>query len=1083
MKTPNREKPADQDQRDLILNELHTTMLVEAAAGTGKTTSMVGRMVNLLAEGACSLDTLAAVTFTRKAAAELRARFQIDLEKEFRAANRPRRARLAAALSAMDRCFIGTIHSFCGRLLRERPVEAGVDVAFREMDDVEDTLLRMQAWSRYMTGLYAQDHPILAELEDLGLEIGSLEDAFTKRFANYPDVDEWPAPVLDLPDLGPVRQSLEELVRHMEDVIPSLPERAGNDLLMPKFRLITLMWRQLQPDHVPDFMDILAEFTAGKVVQKNWPGGKQQALEELERWDAFRTNFAEPLVRLWREKRYEPILRALQPAKDLYDGMRKAAAVLNYQDLLMTAAGLLRDKPRIREYFRKRFTHVLVDEFQDTDPIQAEVMLLLTADNPEETHWRECRPVPGSLFVVGDPKQSIYRFRRADIVTYNQVRDIILQSKGRVVNLTVNFRTIKPLVDWVNEEFEQRFPEQPTDYSPHYVSLKPAPRDEDETDAPAVQRLAIPQAYAKNEEANEYDATMVAQTIRAALSSGSTAENRLDPGRFMIVTPRRERLALYGRKLEQLGIPHQVTGGKALRHLGELGLLRTCLNAVVHPEDPVALVAALRSELFGFSDLDLFRYKRRSGVFSYFSEIPRDLEAETAVLFQDAFQRLRTYALWFARMPVVPAVENMAADLGLLASAAAGAGGNVQAGSLAKALELLRGDEVAMWSPAHAVARLEELTREAEDFDGMPCREDETTRVRVMNLHKVKGLEAPVVFLADPTGDSKHPVDLHVDRSRDRVQGYMRITGKVAGRSRETLVALPPRWTEYEQIETEFHDAEKIRLMYVAATRAGKGLVISQREKGQHYNPWKFFDKSLSDAAQLPVPEPQQPLFRQEVDLTYDEVVQTIANVPQRWSTAMTPTYRTAAAKAMALSGDGTTLRSGTEHGTEWGTVIHTLLQAAMLDKEADLLSLARDALSDQELETDLAQEAVDLIHSVMMSDVWRRATAAEQVLVEVPFETLMPDTEPSQETCRILVRGTIDLAFRDAGGWVLVDYKTDRVPATALERLTARYSPQVALYCQAWQAITGQPVREAGLYFTHTRVYREVTDTEGHGQ
>ena len=309
------------------------------------------------------------------------------------------------------------------------------------------------------------------------------------------------------------------------------------------------------------------------IVQRNWPGGKQQACEELERWDAFRATFAEPLVRSWREKRYERAMRALQPARELYDRLRRERAVLNYQDLLMAAAVLLRDKPRIREYFRQRFTHVLVDEFQDTDPIQAEVMMLLTANDPDETNWKACRPVPGSLFVVGDPKQSIYRFRRADIVTYNQVRAIILDSKGKVVTLAVNFRTTKPLVEWVNKEFEPRFPEESSDYSPHYVSLKPAPGNGSQADANVLTPLTVPDAYTKNEEANEYDAHLVAQTIRNALPSKPSGENDVHPGLFMIVTPGRDKLALYGRKLEQLGIPHQVTGGKALRHLPELGLL------------------------------------------------------------------------------------------------------------------------------------------------------------------------------------------------------------------------------------------------------------------------------------------------------------------------------------------------------------------------------------------------------------------------------------------------------------------------------------------------------------------------------
>ena len=194
--------PPDQDQRDTVLNELDKTLLVEAAAGTGKTTGMIGRMVNLLASEKCSIDALAAVTFTRKAAAELRARFQVELEKASRsAALKPRRL-LSDASSHGERCFIGTIHSFCARILRERPVEAGVDVGFEEIDEPADQKLRRRAWDEYIASLYASDSPLLAELEALGLEAGQLAEAFMK-FADYPDVEEWPARRLAAPDHGP----------------------------------------------------------------------------------------------------------------------------------------------------------------------------------------------------------------------------------------------------------------------------------------------------------------------------------------------------------------------------------------------------------------------------------------------------------------------------------------------------------------------------------------------------------------------------------------------------------------------------------------------------------------------------------------------------------------------------------------------------------------------------------------------------------------------------------------------------------------------------------------------------------------
>ncbi|MHC4201909.1 MAG: UvrD-helicase domain-containing protein, partial [Planctomycetota bacterium] len=170
--------PPDRAQRDLIVSELDRSMLVEAAAGTGKTTSMVDRMVALLAEGKCRADTLAAVTFTRKAAAELRSRFGLALEVAARDADGARRPRLERALGDSARAFIGTIHSFCARLLRERPVEAGVDVSFQEIDEQADARLRELAWAEFVAGLHAADDPLVAELAGLGLDAGALRRPF-----------------------------------------------------------------------------------------------------------------------------------------------------------------------------------------------------------------------------------------------------------------------------------------------------------------------------------------------------------------------------------------------------------------------------------------------------------------------------------------------------------------------------------------------------------------------------------------------------------------------------------------------------------------------------------------------------------------------------------------------------------------------------------------------------------------------------------------------------------------------------------------------------------------------------------------
>ena len=156
------------------------------------------------------------------------------------------------------------------------------------------------------------------------------------------------------------------------------------------------------------------------------------------------------------------------------------------------------------------------------------------------------------------------------------------------------------------------------------------------------------------------------------------------------------------------------------------------------------------------------------------------------------------------------------------------------------------------------------------------------------------------------------------------------------------------------------------------------------------------------------------------------------------------------------------------EHGVEWGTVIHQLLDLAMHKPNADLLPFAEAALSEHGLEKSRAQDAVKLVESVVNSDIWRRAKACRERLTEVPFEILLDETA----TTPTLIRGAIDLVFREPSGWVLVDYKTDRITPANRKKLIKKYAPQINLYCRAWKRCTGEDIVEAGLFFSATQEF-----------
>ncbi len=1053
----------DQAARHSILHNLDKTLLVEAAAGTGKTTCMVGRMVRLLAEGKCRIGTLAAVTFTRKAAAELRERFMLELQRTAASTTGDEHTRLAGALSRIEQCFIGTVHSFCGRLLRERPIEAGVDLEFQELEEEADAILREQAWRNMAAHLHAMGDPLLTELDELGLAISDLRPAY-EMYSLYPDVEEWPAKPVPLPDLAPVKKKIQTYVDHIEELLPNLPSDAGNDELIPLYQRIPRFYRNTNLSKTSEVMEFLGIFRKVKIVQRQWQNN-QMGIDERDRMYAFVDNVADPLLCQWREYRYATVMQVIARGAAEYERLKRDSGLLNFQDLLLLAARLLRNRPNIRTYFRKRFTHILVDEFQDTDPIQAEVMLLLTANDPNESDWRKCRPVPGSLFVVGDPKQSIYRFRRADIETYNEVRKIIQSAGGEVVQLSTNFRTIPRILEWVNAVFNEKFAKAEDSYSPMYVNLQPGRVNEVAAEKPFIAVLEIPDQLRQNEAIVEWEARQIATMIESAIND-QQAKTR--PGDFLIITWGRKHLSQYAEALRERGIPHEVTGGTGLNETHCLRLLQDCLTALSRPDDPVALVAVLRGELFGFSDIQLYQFRKAGGRFCFHSGVPQCLEEETSTAFTDAFERLRKYARWIHALPAVAAVEKMIDDLGLLVLAAAHPGGNEQAGALAKAVELLRSRETLFWSFSTLVETLQRLVEQEEKQDAISLLPASSDRVRIMNLHKVKGLEAPVVFLSDPTGKSDHPVKLHVTRRSGKVLGYLAVHSEQGPYGNSNVLAQPIDWETLKSEEKKFEEAEKIRLFYVAATRAGSQMVITQRGTFRNRNYWDFFADQLNGYPRLPDFDETTMQQVEEFEIPPESWKTAVNNIAQHWEKVTAVTYQIGAAKELSRTPHPSVSSAG-GLGPDWGSLIHTLLELAVKNPQADLHTAAIAQIEEYEdLDRNLIPYAVEVVESVLRSDIWARARRSSRCLAEVPFHMV----QESAEGIPSILRGQVDLVFEERDGWVIVDYKTDHALESELPALAEYYRPQLENYATVWEQATGGKVTERGLYFTTAGVY-----------
>ncbi len=1130
----------DAQARARIGGDLDTNLLVEAGAGSGKTTELVARMVALVASGVATVDEIAAVTFTRKAAAALRERFQMHLEERVAEPSEPEgddlvRGRLATALDDIDRIFVGTIHAFCSRLLRERPLEVGLDPAFEELAVEERLRLRHHFWEAYLERVTRDADPILEELSDAGLRASRLRGLFGHLVEN-PDV-HFPTDKTQPPsgeELSEVRAVLDDLVDRAWELMPDHEPNRGWDPLQKKLRTLHFTrdvtgWKE--PADLFDALSRLCKPGPGghSITQNRWRDGSM-AKALRDRVDEFGVGDTAPrgLVNRWYAHRYALAVRLAGHAAQEFAEHRKRTARLDFQDLLLLTAELLRSNPHVRRQLGRRYRRLLVDEFQDTDPLQAEIMLLLSSDpdvdDDEAAHegggpaeradWRSAVPRDGALFVVGDPKQSIYRFRRADIQLYGFVKDRF-SDFGAVLELTTNFRSRPPIGDLVNELFDAEgfFPASAT---PEQASFEPLnTRPGEPTSREGVFWYAVAPVGARGDAAANDDAARIASWIATRVASGERSS-----GDFMILTRTRSHLDSYARALEAFSLPVQVTGA-GVGVESELRELQAVLACMIDPSNPVKVVAVLVGLFFGIDYERLVQHRLDEGAFDVIR--PRERGHP------DVVQALRTLNEWWRASTVQPAdifVSRLTSELGLLPFAAAGELGTLRAGALVYALDAVRGAALAGYASLPGALEALQAALELAEAEA-PLEPGRPGVVRLMNLHQAKGLEAEVVILADPTGSGTRAPEIHMHRTADgSAVGYVRVTEFRDGRRGHQVLARPEGWADHQSTESRFQKAEEVRLLYVAVTRAKKELVVARWPDKPDRSPWRALDPWLDERAQEAELEARPPEPREQLELTPEVVEEMRREAAERLEALGTPSFEYRSVTELSKRGEPAPTGGSADgdhrddrqafRGFSWGSAVHGALAAAGEGTTPEALRAAcRDLLVEYQRPLDDHGEPTELhellgvVESVRSSDLWQRAHRAERVLAEVPFAVSRPTglgaatapaagprreaRDPDGKTLKQLdlfsldtvhesqsepvpeepskahqvLEGVIDLAFLEADGWVIADYKTDLGTDPDFGTRLDAYRRQVDLYAEAWTRLTGDPVKERVLFFT----------------
>jgi ATP-dependent helicase/nuclease subunit A len=1093
----------DAASRHRIVTDLTSSLIVEAGAGSGKTHMMAARMAAGISAGVYQVEHMAAVTFTRKAAAELRGRFQSALEGELiglsevegqavgradapnvgRGFSRAEQAvRLTSALSNLERLFSGTIHAFCARLLRERPIEAGVAPGFTELDDVEERLMRESSWHEFRAQARAAGNPDLALLNDAGIKAKDLDGAFA-AVCNYEDVD-FPAEDVPAPDVDAAWVALDafwtELTRHLPTPIdPETSCKTQKKVLQFQRAWPFALRGRRTGARLADLLRMW-DFDPG-ITQNRWAddSASKKRINGIvpPLHEQFRTDVVSPWLEAWKRHLYAPCIRLLLGARTFAQHERRQRNTLSFNDLLIRTAKVLRENESVRRALQDKYRWIFVDEFQDTDPLQAEIMFALQRPASSLRSPGSSDPGNGALYVVGDPKQSIYRFRRADIDIYNHVRRVIGgDDDANVVPLTTNFRSVPVLCEWANTVFAATFPAQGGAYSPAFAPLEPALSEVPSKAEGGVEGRVEGLFTLRSSDQSE-EATTIAKYIHTEVASG-----RRGYGDFLILTRKRKPLKVYVEALEQLQIPIEVAGAGAFGESAQVRELSQLLHALADPQDAVALVGVLRGPFFGLSDRALYAWKQSGGYLGLWSELDESVRRARALAppidnVANALETLRTWHRWTRALPVAAALDRILEDSGYFALAATTTGG-VEAGDVLHAVDRVRAAVESGFTLAEAAEALQDAARESSEVESWPLEPGRPDVVRVMNLHKAKGLEAEVVFLVDPKGGYAPDPEIRILRRARALappEGFLPIVRKSDTSWASTTLALPPDWDTHAAEEQKYLDAEEDRLLYVAATRAKDVLVVGRATRPAKNGAWSGLDDFLTDAPELSVPDQVSVPASATVDfaagtsaIAHAETAHTFANHATWSSTSVTEGLSRAWALAPPSGAppvppnpspntDPTaTLTNSTparraDAGVAWGTLVHGLLEHAMRFPQATPADLRRLALWLTVDEPDLRpliDEAVATVEGVAQADFWATAKMAPEAHEEAPFavrETV--DGLPQ------VLTGVIDLVYRSGAEWQIVDYKTD-VGAKS-EDLAAKYAGQMRSYESAWRSVT----------------------------
>ena len=812
--------------------------------------------------------------------------------------------------------------------------------------------------------------------------------------------------------------------------------------------------------------------------QKNW-----QAKQHCDRQKGICRSLRDDLEGLRagiRSDVIQEVSQALKRFVEDFQGWKFSRGILDFQDLLILSRNLLRNNTDVRKYFQNKYRYILVDEFQDTDPLQVELIFYLGEQNPIAAAWNEVRLSSDKLFLVGDPKQSIYRFRRADIEIFERAKRK-LEEVGETVRIRQNFRSVSPVIDWVNDVFRQLMT-RADDYAPEYVPIGALAESPSECspDAGVYEITAeYDETSASAERAREVEASAVVQTIAKMLREEwyvrDPQSRQKRPVQFRdiaLLFPTYYSVRVYEDALRRVGFPYLLEGGKQYYQRQEVRSLINCLQAIDNPADELAVYGALHSIFFGISDQELFLHHEKNGSFNY-------LEAGPASPSLDgAFEILRQHHASRNIRRLSEITEGLYRDTRILETLTCFPYLRQSLANLQKVVQQARDferlNELRPYVGGPLAASFQQFVRwldrleqeEVEETDSL-VTENEDDVIRLMSIHKAKGLEFPIVFLVKLDGPFSATTDkgtfvLHYEAKRLEFRLGTMEEGYFTSAGFDDLV----------ETEDPKLDAERRRLLYVAATRARDYLFLprffSKQPKGYAELLGRAVPQVVTHSLHFSGEELSRPVdstvsSHKALDASLDDYLKHEAAWKESLDIALTAAMKPSL-ENLTATGEKTAQQPARDpepsawhggQGMSLGARVHALLE------KWDFRKNSAEAVD---------SELLPFVDNFFRSGIPSRALAARRYWREMPFAVLEEESK--------LLEGMIDLVIEEEDGLVVIDYKTDNVNSReeARVRFNESYRGQGAFYRRALES-AGLSVKSVAFLFLKTG--HLITDSE----